>query len=310
MFERFTQEARQIVVRAQLEARELRHGWIGTEHLLLALVTDDDVAGQALASLGVTGQRARSEVLRRVPPGEGEPTSGQIPFTPRAKRALEVSLREALSFGDVHIGPEHILLGLIADPDGIAAEALPDLGAGPEAIRKSVIKLIGRPADSRQAGRVIVSSGRGEPPRVQPVALSWFPQAGIMFGRIGSEIANELRRQPDTGDLLLVLSLATDTLGGAALRELGIEPDALWAVIERLRRDAGRRDQELVRQLEEVRGAKERAIEDEQLEQAARLRDEERQLTERRQALRTVSPELIVALRRTLGLPDPIHERL
>src|ERR1700736_5336016 len=110
MFERFTEEARQVVVLAQEESRTLRHNYIGTEHILLGLLrVEDELASPALASLCVTVEEVRSQVVQIVGSGD-EVTSGQIPFTPRAKKVLELALREALSLGHNFIGPEHILL--------------------------------------------------------------------------------------------------------------------------------------------------------------------------------------------------------
>ena len=143
MFERFTDRARRVIVLAQQEARLLGHGYIGTEHLLLGLLADGGgTAAQALESLGVTLEAAREQVREMV--GEGQqPQQGHIPFTPRAKRVLELSLREALNLGDDHIGTEHLLLGLLAEADDVGAQIVARLGASPRAIRDKVIELTG-----------------------------------------------------------------------------------------------------------------------------------------------------------------------
>src|SRR4051812_26594165 len=126
MFERFTERARQVVVLAQEEARTLKHNYIGTEHILLGLLREEEgLAARVLESLDITVERVRAQVVRIVGSGE-EVTSGQIPFTPRAKKVLELALREALSLGHNYIGTEHILLGLVRENEGVAARILLD----------------------------------------------------------------------------------------------------------------------------------------------------------------------------------------
>jgi ATP-dependent Clp protease ATP-binding subunit ClpA len=126
MFERFTALARRTIVHAQEEARQLDHNYIGTEHILLGLLAEPgSVGGSVLASFGITSEIGREEVVRRVGRGKKAP-SGHIPFTPRAKKTLELSLREALQLGHNYIGTEHILLGLIREGDGVAVKILRD----------------------------------------------------------------------------------------------------------------------------------------------------------------------------------------
>jgi ATP-dependent Clp protease ATP-binding subunit ClpC len=142
MFERFTDRARRVVVLAQEEARELNHGYIGTEHLLLGLIHEGGGAsGPALGALAVTLDDARAQVVAIVPRGQ-EPPSGHIPFTPRAKKILELSLREALELGHDYIGPEHILLGIVREGQGVASEVLARLGANGHRIRAEVMRFI------------------------------------------------------------------------------------------------------------------------------------------------------------------------
>jgi ATP-dependent Clp protease ATP-binding subunit ClpC len=143
VFERFTERARQVVVLAQDEARKLRHNYIGTEHLLLGLLREEEGLGaRVLASFDITLERARDRVAEII--GEGEDvTSGQIPFTPRSKKVLELSLREALSLGHNYIGTEHVLLGLAREEDGMAARILRDFGAEPDAIRAHIVEILG-----------------------------------------------------------------------------------------------------------------------------------------------------------------------
>ena len=142
MFERFTDRARRIVVLAQEEARLLNHNYIGTEHILLGVIHEGEgVAARALESLEISLQRVRSEVEGMI--GEGDSTpSGHIPFTPRAKKVLELSLREALQLRHNYIGTEHILLGLIREGEGVGAQVLVKLGADLSRVRQQVLQLL------------------------------------------------------------------------------------------------------------------------------------------------------------------------
>jgi ATP-dependent Clp protease ATP-binding subunit ClpC len=139
MFQKFTDRARRVVVLAQEEARMLDHGYIGTEHLLLGLIREGDgVAARVLESLGISLPAARQEVEQIIGPGQ-QPPAGHIPFTPRAKKVLELSLREALQLGHHHVGTEHLLLGLIREGDGVAAQVMVKLGADLNRVRQQVI---------------------------------------------------------------------------------------------------------------------------------------------------------------------------
>jgi ATP-dependent Clp protease ATP-binding subunit ClpC len=143
MFERFTERARHAVVLAQDEARALRHDYIGTEHLLLGLLREDEGLGaRALTPLGIALDGMRERVVAEIGRGD-EAIAGQIPFTPRAKKALELALREARSFGHDYIGTEHVLLGLVRVDDGVAARLLREAGADAETVRGNVISLLG-----------------------------------------------------------------------------------------------------------------------------------------------------------------------
>jgi ATP-dependent Clp protease ATP-binding subunit ClpC len=158
VFERFTERARQVVVLAQEEARILKHNYIGTEHILLGLLREEEgLAARVLESLDITVERVRAQVVRIVGSGE-EVTSGQIPFTPRAKKVLELALREALSLGHNYIGTEHILLGLVRENEGVAARILLDFDADSEKIRNEVIRMLSGPG-----GRQGRSQGQGQP---------------------------------------------------------------------------------------------------------------------------------------------------
>src|SRR6059036_359197 len=162
MFERFTERARQVVVLAQEEARILKHNYIGTEHILLGLLREEEgLAARVLESLDITVERVRSQVVRIVGSGE-EVTSGQIPFTPRAKKVLELALREALSLGHNYIGTEHILLGLVRENEGVAARILLDFDADSDKIRNEVIRMLSGPGGRRQGGGGGGASGEGK----------------------------------------------------------------------------------------------------------------------------------------------------
>src|SRR5881409_244866 len=142
MFERFTDRARRVVVLAQEEARMLNHNYIGTEHILLGLIHEGEgVAAKALESLGISLEGVRNQVEEIIGQGQQAP-SGHIPFTPRAKKVLELSLREALQLGHNYIGTEHILLGLIREGEGVAAQVLQKLGADLNRVRQTVIQLL------------------------------------------------------------------------------------------------------------------------------------------------------------------------
>ncbi len=160
MFERFTDRARQVTVLAQEEARMHNHDNIGTEHILLALVQEGHgVAAQTLESLGITQEAVRQQVEEIIGPGQQAPRGGHIPFTPRAKKVLQLSLREAMQLGHAYIGTEHILLGLIREGEGVAAQVLVRLGADRDRVRQQVIHLLegyqgeDEPGTARTAGR-------------------------------------------------------------------------------------------------------------------------------------------------------------
>jgi len=140
MFERFTERSRRVVVLAQEEARMLDHNYIGTEHLLLGLMHDGGITAQVIGSTGLTLEAARAEVEAIIGRGASSP-SGHIPFTPRAKKVLELALREALALKNSYIGPEHILLGLIREVDGVGAQILDRLAAPLPLLRAQVLEL-------------------------------------------------------------------------------------------------------------------------------------------------------------------------
>ncbi|MBV8991457.1 MAG: AAA family ATPase, partial [Solirubrobacterales bacterium] len=194
MFERFTERARQVVVLAQEEARTLKHNYIGTEHILLGLLREEEgLAARVLESLDITVERVRAQVVRIVGSGE-EVTSGQIPFTPRAKKVLELALREALSLGHNYIGTEHILLGLVRENEGVAARILLDFDADSEKIRNEVIRMLSGPG-SRQRGS-------GTPGASGPAAQGESKKSSKLldqFGRNLTKLAAEGKLDPVVG---------------------------------------------------------------------------------------------------------------
>ncbi len=256
MFERFTDKARRTVVLAQEEARRLRHDHIGTEHLLLGLLRETDgAAATALTSLGISLEAARERVAAAGRPGparSGENASGHIPFTPQAKRTLELALREALQLGHDYIGTGHILLGLIRDPGCRGASILFELGADPAAIRDRVIQL--RPASQpRQASarpRLPTESARWiESLTARLAALEWFAGLTPDTADLDDQLAR-LRREKETAidakDFQLAEALSdaeTDLLVDRDRRasqwsqrpSLAVQVRQLQAEVERLR---------------------------------------------------------------------------
>ena len=152
VFERFTDRARRVVVRAQEEARTLNHDFIGTEHILLGLVGEGHgLAAKALESLGIRLETVRQRVEDIVPAGQVEVRTGHIPFTPRAKKVLELSLSEAKLLGHRYIGTEHILLGLLREGEGVAAQVLTALGVDLDGTRERVVQVLAE-YQARKAG--------------------------------------------------------------------------------------------------------------------------------------------------------------
>ncbi|MBP7805736.1 MAG: ATP-dependent Clp protease ATP-binding subunit [Candidatus Planktophila sp.] len=188
MFERFTDRARRVVVLAQEEARMLNHNYIGTEHILLGLIHEGEgVAAKALESLGISLEGVRAQVEEIIGQGQQAP-SGHIPFTPRAKKVLELSLREALQLGHNYIGTEHILLGLIREGEGVAAQVLVKLGADLNRVRQSVIQLL----SGYQGKEAVASGGPAEGTPSTSLVLD-------QFGRNLTQAAREGKLDPVIG---------------------------------------------------------------------------------------------------------------
>ncbi len=188
MFERFTDRARRVVVLAQEEARMLNHNYIGTEHILLGLIHEGEgVAAKALESLGISLEAVRAQVEEIIGQGQQAP-SGHIPFTPRAKKVLELSLREALQLGHNYIGTEHILLGLIREGEGVAAQVLVKLGADLNRVRQQVIQLL----SGYQGKEAVTQGGPAEGTPSTSLVLD-------QFGRNLTQAAREGKLDPVIG---------------------------------------------------------------------------------------------------------------
>jgi ATP-dependent Clp protease ATP-binding subunit ClpA len=229
VFERYTDRARRVVVLAQEEARRLNHNYIGTEHILLGLIHEGEgVAARALESLGIGLQAVRQQVEEIIGPGQ-QPLSGHYPFTPRVNKALELASREALQLGHNYIGTEHILLGLIREGEGVAAQVLAKLGADLNRVRQQVMQLL--------------------------------------HGYPGTEPASDRPRRGKRAQARL--------MAHAVVRIDAL--DRRLAAIERwigMRPDLDDVDQEIA----QVRREKEAAIESQDFENAAALRDKEKEL--------------------------------
>jgi ATP-dependent Clp protease ATP-binding subunit ClpA len=240
VFERFTDKARRVVVLAQEESRRLSHNHIGVEHILLALVYDDEsLAGGVLADLGVDLPGTRAAVEEVVGRGGGTP-SGHIPFTPAAKRTLELSLREALSLGHNYIGTEHLLLGLVKELEADESDLLTRLDLSPAQVRQAVIA---RLTGGQVEGETSVTTGRRLtmtttstplPENVRPTLLA----ASALSG--ASDEATR-RRHPRMGSEHILLWLLSRPDGGAlrALRAEGVEVAALRRRLEQMLAEAG-----------------------------------------------------------------------
>jgi ATP-dependent Clp protease ATP-binding subunit ClpC len=229
MFERFTDRARQVMVLAQEEARMLNHNYIGTEHLLLGLIHEGGgVAARTLESLGVSLQAVRQQVEEIIGHGQNG-TAGRIPFTPRAKKVLELSRREALAMGHNYVGTEHILLGLLREGNGVAAQALVRMGADLSRVRQQVILILSGQQDkdepkSGRAARRASKAGRRQH-GLLPEILGRVESIDAQLSAIGERIG----AGPDVSDLERQIAQARrdkeaaadaeDYEGAAALRD-------------------------------------------------------------------------------------------
>ncbi|MFZ0387540.1 MAG: Clp protease N-terminal domain-containing protein [Solirubrobacteraceae bacterium] len=297
MFERFTERARQVVVLAQEEARSvLKHNYIGTEHILLGLIREEQgVAAQVLESSGITLEGVREQVARIVGSGE-EVNSGQIPFTPRAKKVLELALREALELSHNYIGTEHILLGLLRVNESVGFRVLVDCDADPAKLRKELIVLAG--SGDREIRGQTTSSEPG--PDIDP---GWLGDLPGLLKPLGAWIRTDLGRPPDVGDLLLAIVCVPDTPAAGAVHELGIDVDQLRDRIELARARDRAGSQALAQRMAEVTLAKELAIEQQRFDEAAALRDQERELRDQERAHQRARMDAVSELCRRLSIP-------
>jgi hypothetical protein len=217
MFERFTDRARRVVVLAQEEARLLDHNYIGTEHILLGLTHQDPggVAARALEALGVSLDTARGRVEEVIGRGKKAP-KGHIPFTPRAKKVLELSLREALQLGHNYIGTEHILLGLVREGEGVAAQVLVELGADLSRVRQQVIRIL---ASDPSAARLEQSEATLGSMYVQGQGPGPLLGTGAVPEGVTPELRQVIALGPDS---------AVDLPGGARLTLLSVEIWSHW----------------------------------------------------------------------------------
>ena len=250
MFERFTDQARRVVVVAQEESRKLGHDYIGTEHILLGILgAGESVAVQALASLGVSQEAAREQVEEIVGRGSHQ-VSGHIPFTPRAKKVLELSLREAIQLGHNYIGTEHILLGLIREGEGVAAQVLTRLGADLNRTRQQVIQLLHGP----QGAETVAEYSR---PLRRPGGPGGLDAIRDRLDTIAGQLAAIVSR----------LGIGGEAASTAPAPRPGPRPAALRQLDERIAR---------------IGREKQAAIDAQDFERAVTLRDEERELLRQR----------------------------
>jgi ATP-dependent Clp protease ATP-binding subunit ClpC len=230
LFERFTESARQVVVLAQEEARTLKHDHVGAEHLLLGLLRDGPgFAAQVLESFDITLERVRGEVVRIVGVGD-HAGNGQMPFTPGAKRVLEVALQEVRALGHHYIGTEHILLALVTLGEGVSARILADCHAEPERIRAEVMRRLRRPVPRAEqaAPEATAPSGNG--------FEEWIrvgPGAGLrrLLMVAAARALDDGREGVQPRDVLLALT--RDQQIGPVLAELGVDDAAILRVLER-----------------------------------------------------------------------------
>jgi ATP-dependent Clp protease ATP-binding subunit ClpA len=250
MFERFTDQARRVVVVAQEESRKLGHDYIGTEHILLGILgAGESVAVQALASLGVSLEAAREQVEEIVGRGSHQ-VSGHIPFTPRAKKVLELSLREAIQLGHNYIGTEHILLGLIREGEGVAAQVLTRLGADLNRTRQQVIQLLHGPLGAE----TVAEYNR---PLRRPGGPGGLDAIRDRLDTIAGQLAAIVSR----------LGIGGEAASTAPAPRPGPRPAALRQLDERIAR---------------IGREKQAAIDAQDFERAVTLRDEERELLRQR----------------------------
>ncbi|YAL83739.1 ATP-dependent Clp protease ATP-binding subunit [Dermacoccaceae bacterium W4C1] len=209
MFERFTDRARRVVVLAQEEARMLNHNYIGTEHILLGLIHEGEgVAAKALEALGISLEAVREQVQEIIGQGQQTQPGQHIPFTPRAKKVLELSLREGLQLGHSYIGTEHILLGLIREGEGVAAQVLVKLGADLPSVRQQVIQLLAGYQGKEPAGAGVAQGGQAEGTPAGSLVLDQFGRNLTQAAREG-KLDPVIMREKEIERVMQVLSRRT-----------------------------------------------------------------------------------------------------
>src|SRR5438874_1566444 len=344
LFERFTERARQVVVLAQDEARALKHNYIGTEHILLGLLREEEgLAARVLESLDITVEEVRAQVARIVGQGD-EVTTGQIPFTPRAKKVLELALREALSLGHNYIGTEHILLGLVRENEGVAARILLDFDADAEKIRNEIIRMLsgpgrrqqggpgGAPSEKSKSSKLLDQFGRNltklaaeakldpvvgrqtEIERVMQILSRRTKNNPVLIGERDAALERRFQQirvdEPSVDDTVQILRglrdryeahhrckitdealRASATLADRYIQDRHLPDKAIDLIDEAASRmriktmSAPPRYRELEDEIEKVRKDKEEAIEAQEFEKAASLREKERKLTQKKREL-------------------------
>jgi ATP-dependent Clp protease ATP-binding subunit ClpA len=242
VFERFTDRARRVVVLAQEEARLLNHNYIGTEHILLGLAHEGQgVAAKALESLGIRLEALRSQVQEIIGQDQQGPT-GHIPFTPRAKKVLELSLREAKQLGHNYIGTEHLLLGLVREGEGVAAQVLIRLGGDLSRVRQQVIGLL-----SGSAGGAEAAAGMRPVPMPPPEELR---EAGERLAEVRRQKEAAIEAQ-DFERAAALRDAEEELLAGLAARErewtVGVDLEAVVQENQRLHGEVQRLDREVQR---------------------------------------------------------------
>src|ERR671935_49970 len=314
MFERFTERPMQVVVLAQEEARTLKHNYIGTEHILLGLLREEEgLAARVLESLDITVERVRAQVVRIVGSGE-EVTSGQIPFTPRAKKVLELALREALSLGHNYIGTEHILLGLVRENEGVAARILLDFDADAEKIRNEIIRMLFGPGAAEgaiDAASILKPAlARGELQTIGATTLDEYRKYLERDAALERRFQQIRVDQPTTEETVQILKGLRDRYEQhhrVAITDQGLDaaaeladryisdrflPDKAIDLIDEAASRARIKSmtappvyRDLEEEIETTRRDKEAAIEAQEFEKAAGLRDRERRLTNKKREL-------------------------
>ena len=298
MFERFTERARQVVVLAQEEARILKHNYIGTEHILLGLLREEEgLAARVLESLDITVERVRAQVVRIV--GSGEVLAdGLFPLTPRCRTVLEHALQVATRFGHGHIGTEHLLIGLVREREGVAARILVVFDVDPDKVRSEVVRMLARPDDTPRAVD-----------ELKPPADSGDLAAGAsrLIEPLARPIEGQLGRPADAGDLLVALASIPEGLVGRALAGLGIGPEVLSPAVDEARRAHGHTGllppSALTGEIDTVRKERFAKLAAQHFEEASELRQRERQLVDQARELeQRALDDALAETRKRLGL--------